>query len=189
MSDILAQWHTEHVNFAKLLNILEAQLNLFHDGERPNYELMLDVMFYMTNYPDVLHHPREDLAFARIRELDTSTEPMVNELSKQHAQLRNVGEQLVRALSDIVNGSIVPRESVEVPGRAYITSFRSHMRTEENEILPKAANLLRDKDWTAITAAIRHIDDPLFGKASEKRYASIHEQIARQAQGINEAAR
>ena len=189
MSDILAQWHTEHVNFAKLLNILEAQLNLFHEGERPNYELMLDVMFYMTNYPDVLHHPREDLAFARIRELDAGTAPLVDELSKQHAQLRDVGERLVRALSDIVNGSIVPRESVEAPGRAYIASFRSHMRTEENDILPKAAKLLRDKDWATIKAAIQHIDDPLFGKASEKRYASIHEQIARQAQVTNGAAR
>lgn len=188
MPTILAQWHDEHVNFAKLLNILEAQLNLFHDGERPNYELMLDVMFYMTNYPDVLHHPREDMAFARIREIDTSAEPLVNELSKQHAQLRATGEQLVRALSDIVNGSIAPRESVEGPGRAYITSFRSHMRTEENDILPIAAKLLGDKDWSAIRAAIQHIDDPLFGKASEKRYASIHEQIARQAQVTNEAA-
>jgi hemerythrin-like domain-containing protein len=188
MPDILAQWHTEHVNFAKLLNILETQLNLFHDGERPNYELMLDVMFYMTNYPDVLHHPREDLAFARIRELDTGTGPMVDELSKQHARLREAGEQLVRSLSDIVNGSIASRESVEAPGRAYIASFRSHMWTEEKEILPMAATLLRDQDWAAIKAAIQHIDDPLFGNSAERRYASIHEQIARHAQVTKEPA-
>jgi len=61
MPDTLAQWHTEHVNFAKLLNLLEAELDLFHKGDSPNYELMLDIMFYMTHYPDVLHHPREDL--------------------------------------------------------------------------------------------------------------------------------
>jgi hypothetical protein len=27
---------------------------------------MLDIMFYMTHYPTLLHHPKEDLAFARI---------------------------------------------------------------------------------------------------------------------------
>ena len=68
MPDTLDQWHTEHVNFAKLLNLLEAELDLFHEGDSPNYELMLDIMFYMTHYPDVLHHPREDLAFAKIKE-------------------------------------------------------------------------------------------------------------------------
>src|SRR4029450_8919098 len=109
------------------------------------------------------------------------TGPMVDELSRQHAQLRDVGAELVRSLSDIVNGSITSRESVETPGRAYIESFRNHMSAEETQILPMAATLLRDKDWSAIKAAIRHVDDPLFGKASEKRYAAIHEQIARQA--------
>jgi hemerythrin-like domain-containing protein len=188
MPDILDQWHTEHVNFAKLLNVLETQLDLFHEGERPNYELMLDIMFYMTNYPDVLHHPREDLAFARIKELEQDTEPIVDELTKQHAQLRDAGAELVRGLSDIVNGSITSRESVETPGRAYIASFRNHMWTEEREILPMAAKLLGDKDWSAIKAAIQHIDDPLFDKAAEKRYAAIHEQIARQAPLTREAA-
>jgi hemerythrin-like domain-containing protein len=188
MPDTLAQWHTEHVNFAKLLNLLEAELELFHQGERPNYELMLDIMFYMTHYPDVLHHPREDLAFAKIKERDENVGQTVDELSQQHAQLRQLGEDLVRGLGDIVNGSISSRESIETPARAYVASFRSHMWTEEKVILPVAATLLRDKDWSAIEAAIRHIDDPLFGKTAEMRYAAIHEQIASQAQAVKAAA-
>ena len=182
MPDTLAQWHTEHVNFAKLLNILEAELDLFHKGDSPNYELMLDIMFYMTHYPDVLHHPREDLAFAKIKEREKSAGALVDELSAEHAQLRKTGEELVRGLGDVVDGSIAPRESVEAPGRAYVASFRHHMRTEETKILPLATKLLRDNDWSEIKAAIKHIDDPLFGKAAEKRYAAIHRQIARQAE-------
>ena len=189
MPDTLTQWHTEHVNFAKLLNLLEAELNLFHKGDSPNYELMLDIMFYMTHYPDVLHHPREDLAFAKIKKREKSAGATVDELSEQHAQLRKVGEELVGALSDIVNDSISSRESVEAPGRAYVASFRSHMRTEEKEILPMAAKVLRDRDWSEIKAAIQHIDDPIFGKAAEKRYAAIHQQIARQAQAAKSVTR
>jgi hemerythrin-like domain-containing protein len=189
MPDTLAQWHTEHVNFAKLLDLLEAQLDLFHEGDSPNYELILDIMFYMTHYPDVLHHPREDLAFAKIKEREKSAGPTVDELSKQHAQLREIGEELVRCLGDVVNGSISSRESVETPGRAYVADFRRHMRTEEKEILPMAAKLLKNKDWSAIKAAIQHIDDPLFGKTAEKRYAAILRQITRQAQAAKAATR
>jgi len=59
MSDSIAVWHAEHVNFATLLNRLEAELERFQEGGVPDYELMLDIMFYMTHYPDVLHHPKK----------------------------------------------------------------------------------------------------------------------------------
>ena len=182
MSDSIALWHAEHANFATLLDLLEGQLDLFHKGEKPDYELMLDIMFYMTDYSDVLHHPKEDLAFARIKEREVNARPLVDELTEQHARLKEFGDALVRALDDIVNGSITSRERVEVPGRAYIADFRSHMLKEETAILPLAAKLLRDRDWAAIDAAIRHIDDPLFGKNVEERYAALRRQIAREAQ-------
>ena len=44
MNDPVAFWHEEHANFAKLLNLLEAQLNLFHRSQTPNYALMFDFM-------------------------------------------------------------------------------------------------------------------------------------------------
>jgi hemerythrin-like domain-containing protein len=182
MSDSIALWRAEHDNFATLLDLLEGQLDLFHEGEKPNYEMMQDIMFYMTHYPDVLHHPREDLAFARIRELEVNARPVVDDLTEQHVRLKDFGDAFVRALDSIVNGSIESREHVEVPGRAYVAEFRSHMMKEEQAILPLAAKLLSERDWAAIAAAVRHIDDPLFGRRGEERYASLRRQIAREAQ-------
>ncbi len=181
MSDSIALWHTEHVNFATLLDLLDGQFDLFHKGESPDYELMLDIMFYMTHYPDVSHHPKEDLAFARIKERAVNARPIVDELSEQHARLKEDGNALVRALDDIVNGSITSREHVETPGRAYVADFRKHMQTEETAMLPLAAKLLRSGDWASIDAAIRHVDDPLFGENGEERYAALRRQIARKA--------
>src|ERR1700692_4156176 len=105
MSDSIALWRAEHANFATLLDLLEGQLDLFHKGESPDYERMLDIMFYMTHYPDVLHHPKEDLAFARVKEREVNASPIVDELTEQHARLKEFGEALVRRLDDIVNGS------------------------------------------------------------------------------------
>jgi hemerythrin-like domain-containing protein len=181
MSDSIALWHAEHVNFATLLNLLEGQLDLFHKGESPDYELMLDIMYYMTHYPDVLHHPKEDLAFARIKERAADARPIIDELTEQHALLKDGGTALVHALNDIVNGSITSREQVEAPARAYVANFRHHMRTEETAILPLAAKLLRARDWAAIDTAIHHMDDPLFGNNGEERYAALRRQIAREA--------
>jgi len=179
MSEPVALWHAEHVNFATLLDLLEVQLDRFHRGEAPDYELMLDIMFYMTHYPDVLHHPREDLAFATIAERDAAARPIVEALTAQHSLLKREGNALVIALDDIVNGSITTREHVEVPGRSYIAAFRRHMNTEDTQILPLATKLLSRADWTAIEAAVRQFEDPVFGKARDERYAALRRQITR----------
>ena len=181
MPDTLALWHAEHVNFAKLLNLLESQLSLFHGGKSPDYELMLNIMFYMTHYSDVLHHPKEDLVFAKIKERDRRVATTVDELATQHAQLHKSGRELVRQLDDILNDSISSRESVEAIARDYVGSLRTHMRIEEEEILPLADTLLTERDWSAIHAAVEHIEDPLFGKHPEGRYFALHQQIARHA--------
>jgi hemerythrin-like domain-containing protein len=183
MADPIALWHAEHVNFARLLDLLEVHLDRFHRGEAPDYELMLDIMFYMTHYPDVLHHPKEDLAFERIGERDAAVRETVEALSEQHSMLKRDGNTLVVALDDIVNGSITSREHVEAPGRAYIDAFRRHMNIEETEILPLAAKLLAPADWAAIERAIRHLEDPVFGKTGDQRYAALRRQITREMRG------
>jgi len=66
MSGPLAIWHTEHIYFRRLLELLQNELDRFHRGERPNYELMLDIVAYLRDYSDQYHHPREDVAFARL---------------------------------------------------------------------------------------------------------------------------
>ncbi len=189
MPDAIAHWHAEHVNFAKLLDLLEGQLDLFHKGESPDYDMMLDIMFYMTHYSDVLHHPKEDLAFARIKEREASVRATVDELTDQHASLKQSGEALVHALDDIVNGSIASRDYVELPGRAYVSALRQHMQMEESAILPLAAKLLRARDWAAIDTAIRHFEDPLFGANGEQRYAALRRQIASEARASKASGR
>jgi hemerythrin-like domain-containing protein len=181
MDDGISRWHQEHVNFGRLLDLLEQQLDGFHSGRRPDYELMLDVMYYMTHWPDVMHHRREDLAFERIKGRDSSVAPIVDELLGQHAALRRDGNALVESLDDIVNGAIRTRESVETPGRAYIECFRKHIDTEESALTDVARRVLTAKDWSDIEAVGEHVDDPLFGPQVTQRFAALRAQIRREA--------
>lgn len=181
MANSLKLWQDEHVNFAKLLDLIAAQLDLFHAGETPDYDLVLDVMFYMTHYPDVVHHPKEELAFARIRQRDKSAVPLLDTLDRQHVELHRLGQELVASLSDVVNGAIASRDSIEGPARSYIAAFRDHMQLEDAELVPLVRQWLDGKDWAAIETAIRHVEDPLFGRNPERRYAMIAAHLERQA--------
>jgi len=185
MKYTLVLWHADHVNFGRLLNLLEGELAPLHDAGSPDYALMLDIMYYMTHYSDVLHHPKEDLVFARIKAHDERAGPAVDELTSQHAQLREMGAALVHTLDDVVNGSIASRERVEATARAYVSTLRAHMRTEEGEILPRAARVLSERDWADINTAIANVVDPLFGTQLEERYARLREEINRQARAVH----
>lgn len=177
--DPLALWHAEHLNFATLLDLFEAELDRFSRGQAPDYQLMLDIMFYMTHYPDALHHPKEDLAFAKIAERYPDVRPVVRALGEQHTLLKREGDALVIALDDIVNGAITARDHIEAPARAYLSAFRGHVDAEEAQILPLAAALLDRDDWRAIDDAMLKLDDPLFGKTRDERYATLRRRIAR----------
>ena len=83
MAEPLAAWHAEHVNFAQLLDLLEAQVGAFHRGERPNYHLMGDIVHYLRSFADCVHHPREDVAFARLAEREPAMELMINRLLQE----------------------------------------------------------------------------------------------------------
>ena len=53
---------------ARLVDLREEQVAAFHRGESPNYVLMGDILYYMRNFSDRVHHLREDVAGARLVE-------------------------------------------------------------------------------------------------------------------------
>jgi len=64
---ILAELRQDHRNMALMLNILERQSNRIYEGNEPDYELLHDIMHYMTVYPDTVHHPKEDCIYAELK--------------------------------------------------------------------------------------------------------------------------
>ena len=182
MTNDIDKLQKEHIDFAKLLDLLEAQIGMFHRGERPDYDLMLDIFYYMTHYPDRFHHPKEDLAFARLAERDSSTRLAVEELARQHRVIAESGSRFLDNLNAALAGAMLKRESVEIPALEYVTFYRNHMKMEERELFPLARTRLADDDWIRIGVAIESTEDPLFGPQVEQRYRTIHQQITRAAQ-------
>ncbi len=180
MSGQIAAWTAEHRNFEKLLIIMERELNLFHCGEQPNYGLMLDIVYYMTQYPDRFHHPKEDVAFERVLQREITAADVVESLHRQHDVIAHSGKALQAQLDAVMTGVMLPRARVEQPAREYIDYFRRHMRTEERLMFPLAQRVLSGDDWAAIGGQTSEGADPLFGGFLEDRYRILHRQIAKE---------
>jgi hemerythrin-like domain-containing protein len=177
MANEIAKLRKEHVNFRKLLDLLEKQLDLFHVGETPDYPLMTDILHYMTQYPDHFHHPKEDVIFARLAERDSRVVQKVEDLARQHHVIAESGARIHENLESVLNGALMPRRMVEAPGLLYVTYYRSHMDKEESDLFVLAEKLLGDDDWKKIDAKMMSHPDPIFGQDIEERYRAVFRHI------------
>lgn len=181
MVDPIKAWHDDHAHFSRLLKILDEQVAAFYEGLHPNYDLMRNIVFYLRHYCDQFHHPREDVAFARLVERDPTMRLPVSRLLQEHRVIATAGETLLRILDDIAAEVVEERSKLEAAAAAYLVYYRHHLATEEAEVLPRAAQILTRDDWATVAAAIPAAVDPVFGEETEARYRELRRHIALEA--------
>jgi hemerythrin-like domain-containing protein len=159
-SPFIAAWHAEHMEFLRLLDLLEKQIAMFHFGERPDYELMLDIIRYLGNSPAELHHAREDAAFSRLAGAYPGVELVFARLHQEHRVIANAGRALFELLEAALAGTMIARGKIEAAADTYLLYYRTHIRVEETEVLPRAAKALGAGDWAAIAATLPAAADP-----------------------------
>ncbi len=101
---IIERLSQEHRNIEKLLAVLERELEVFDRGDRPDYEVIRAVISYFELYPEVYHHPQEDVVFAKLKTRDPAAAAKVGDLAREHQKgaerLRRVAHAVENVLAD-----------------------------------------------------------------------------------------
>lgn len=181
MADVLEQLHTDHRNLARLLDVLEDQLANLRRGGSTDFDFMHDIMRYMRSYPDFAHHPKEELMFERLKQHDEDAGEAISKLSKEHHALAKKGETVLNLLRHVIDGALASREDIVRSGQDYVELLREHMRLEEEEVFPRAENLLTREEWDAVAEAYAEQVDPVFGPSIQEDFRSLYEHIQDEA--------
>ena len=116
---IIERLSREHRNIEMLLAILERELEIFdregHPGH-PDYEVIRAIISCFELYPEVYHHPQEDLVFAKLKIRDPAAAAKVGNLALEHQK----GAERLRRVVQAVDSVLAHRESF---GKTWITSF------------------------------------------------------------------
>ena len=178
MSDILEQLKADHRNVSLLLNRLDRELDAIHDAKSSvDFELMRNIMVYMTHYPDITHHPKEDLIFERLQARDQNAASIVADLEKEHEALAANGAAFRDVLSSVVDGEMVRSDELEAQGRHYVEFLRNHMKKEDEEAFPLAEATLGENDWEHVAEEFATHQDPVFGPVVQEEYVTLYEHI------------
>ena len=170
----------EHASLAAMLRSMRQLLERGPEKDpRQFFEVMRAMLFYIDEFPEQLHHPKEsNLLFPRLAKRAPEMMGAIDRLERDHMH----SEKAVRDLLHL----LLAWEQVGAPRKAafvdalgpYIEAYLEHMRLEETLVLPAAEAALLEEDWVALDLAFDQNADPLTGKylpgpAFEKLFSHI----------------
>ena len=165
MKEAVSILKSEHRSISAVLHALKELARMAHDATaRPRFQVLRSMLRYIDEYPEKLHHPKEDkYLFARLVARAPETRLLVEELQAQHEEGERLIRELERALLFMEEGWPVGAREFQQAVEAYAEFHWKHMRKEEQQLLPLAERHLPAEDWQAIDAAFAANRDPIAG--------------------------
>lgn len=180
MPSLIHRLQQDHINYSRLLNLLEAEADVLHAGGNASYPLIRDIITYMHEFPDVYHHPCEDFLFNYLLEVDQYWSTVVERLIQQHALVAGIAAELAEILAQPTPApSPVQKQNILSRINDYLAIMRKHMLTEEKEIYP-VLNAQLDQDVLEnIRQQLAAVKDPVFGEKLREKYQRLLDSITR----------
>ncbi|MGL3210356.1 hemerythrin domain-containing protein [Bradyrhizobium sp. BR 1433] len=172
----------EHRNMELLLAVLQRELEIFERGDRPDYEVIRAIISYFQVYPEVYHHPQEDLIFSKLKIRNPDAAASLGDLARKHHEGADRLRHFARAIDAVLADRDILRQEVGNIVRNFIVGERDHMMWEEHEFFPAALKALSPQDWMEIGSALTDRKDPLFSEAGEASSGALRAHIVQLAQ-------
>ena len=181
---------SEHRHMASVMELFRNQLDAIEQGQLVDTHVVYEIMDYLVRWPDRFHHPREDLIYGRVAEIDASAADNVDSLQREHdamaKQARDVLTDIERWREGNVDGNAVIKS-----GRAYIDRLFSHMTSEEKLVFPQIETILTATDWREleIDDRLRPVADPVFGGRIDREFRNMARKLRRRVRiGVERGA-
>jgi len=169
----------DHVNFARLLNVLERQIDIALTTGQPSIELVKLIFLYFREYARQVHHPKENLIYSALLLHKPKDAEQIFDVVANHRDLSERMEAVERAVDGFHIGTPASITIFCHLARKFIEDERAHIIDEETWLYPTAARVLNAEEWNGIDHFMGNADDPLFGDAIaspfEKLRATIFE--------------
>ncbi len=172
----------EHDALAAMLRtlplLLEAQR---HAGTPPDFGALRAMLFYVDEFPERFHHKKEsELLFPKLRARAPTLRATLDDLEADHAQGERAVRELQHSLLAWEQMGDSRRDKFEQQVKVYSARYLRHMKREETEVLPRAAEVLSGEDWAELDEAFGAHTDPLApraGQAVDEAYAPLRQRI------------
>jgi hemerythrin-like domain-containing protein len=169
----------DHRNITRLLAALEREIEIFGRAEKPDYDVIRGIAEYFLDYPDLCHHPKENIIFARLKTRDPVAANAVGDLLREHEETARRARRFAAAVDALLQDSDISRSAVVHATREFIAAERAHMRMEDENFFPAATSALTAEDWSEISDRFPDGRDPVVDPQIAERYGALRDLLLR----------
>ena len=173
MADVVDKLRRDHANVGIVLRLLAQGLDRIEAGESADYDLLHDVMRYITGYSDLHHHPAEDVLYEALARASPEAAAELAAIVTEHEKLIEKGRSLLETIIAIEEEAMVRRDDFLRVGRDYVHTLGRHMGIEESRLFPLADESLSQDDLADVTERLERLPDPLFGPALDEEFRQL----------------
>lgn len=177
VANVLGELRQDHKNMSLLLDILEREANRLFDGEETDFDLLHDIMEYMTVYPDAVHHPKEDRIYAELKSARPDLSAGFDRITLDHRNIEELGVKLRDAIASVNSEGMVPRKSVVADALRYVNSLRGHMQWEELDLFCRVDEMVAEGHELIEASTYSQRPDPVFGPEVEERFSRLFKSV------------
>ncbi len=169
----------EHRSLAAVVHGIELLAHEVHsEGEVPRFALLRAMLYYIREFPERLHHPKEDdFLFRKLRERTSEFNEVLDELQRQHHEGARYVDELEKSLALYEADPAGGAEQFAEAARRFATGQEQHMRLETRVIIPAARNYLSAEDWAEVNRAFAENGDPRFHADTEEEFRQLFARI------------
>ena len=175
MTTIMQSLRLEHANIARLLEVLEGEVD---NGDEADFDLVKSIADYFLTYPDQYHHPKEDLVYRALLAAEPEVGAALDDLEAEHVELAERTKEFAFAVDRILSGSEAPGDWFDALARSFIRYYRQHMAKEDTGFFVEAERLLGPETFSELEAQVTDPADPLFDLRAADRLERLRSSVA-----------
>jgi hemerythrin-like domain-containing protein len=157
MNLIVEQLNEDHRQLVRILYHLEREVKAFGGLTKvaSNLESILDILDYIQVYPEIWHHPTEDVIYEALLEKDIPDLKQLADTLEEHATLELLTENLQEYINLIAADRGVSVVRFIKSTHDYINRQLQHMEKEQKYLFPLMEQYLDQQDWKKIKQRLK----------------------------------
>ncbi len=172
----------EHSYMVQLLVILRNKTAQLKAGETINYSLVFEIVSYLMNHSEKVHHPKEDIIYRHYLKHYGETQNIEN-LESEHKRLSDITAEFLLVVEMILQDAVVPQQVFISQLEGFVSAQKAHLELEERHILPMIVDTFTMKDWQMVESQwAQPEDDPVFGNTIADQYRQLAARVRQNAE-------
>jgi len=169
----------EHRSLAAVIHGLEHVVRETRESRTPpSFALLHAMLHYIREFPEKLHHPKEDAyLFRKLRERTSEVNETLSDLEWQHVAGHRLVEELAQSIAGYEADPARGFEAFAKAVDAFATNQMQHMALEYKVVIPAARKHLTPKDWGEIAVAFGENGDPRFCADTDEEFRQLFARI------------